>query len=163
MAPNHLHVIAIEPGEVTSWVRLTVPRESVYENQPGSFLDMDSGSWKGTEEQMAMAICRHARGVQSLDYPVGPALVIRNSSGRADELDAMLRFALYRGDLGKEIQQAIMMPAQHTVTDQELMALDLYDEYGANYRDAMRTALAFLRLAKADHLLRDAAWAKVIG
>lgn len=174
MATPHLHVLGIDPGGTTGWALLTVPRASIFGSQPASFLTIDYGEFFGPEDEQAIAIARLAREVQSLDYKIGPALVVEDfdllphySSTNAETVLSPVRIAAkiallhHLGQTGdsKLIMQGRTI-AKSTATDDRLRAWGLYiAREGDHIRDGMRHAITALRRAKDSAEFRSRMWA----
>jgi hypothetical protein len=171
MTPPNLHVIGIDPGGTTGWARLTVPRESIYGRAPGEIIEWDFGQFYGPFEDQTHEIARLARETQSLDYKIGPALIVEGfdimpSNPTTDQellspvvIAAQLQYAKYRGELSdaRIVVQGRTM-AMSTATDQRLKAWGLYHPGAEHARDATRHAITFIRRAKDKPELRDEAW-----
>lgn len=169
MTPPHLHIIGIDPGASTGWARLTVPRASLYGNVPGKILEWDYGVFFGPENQQVIELCRLARGTQSLDYKIGPALVVEDfdyeSQVRDKELlspvriAAKLDYAVSRGeaDDARMILQS-RGQAKSTVTDDRLRRWGFWVKGPDHIRDGFKHALTALRRAKASREFRDLLW-----
>lgn len=76
MVTKNLHVIGIDPGALTGWCRVTVPRQSIFGDADSEIVEWDYGIFQGDECEQAINIARYARETQSLDYKTGPALVV---------------------------------------------------------------------------------------
>jgi hypothetical protein len=166
-----IHVIGIDPGGTTGWCRLTVPRDSIYGNEPGQILRWEYGEEGGDEARQVQALARLARGVQSLDYQIGPALVIeawdQDPTFKSTDPEAlspariggMFLYAKLRGDLGDAIVtfQGRQL-AKSTLNDERLQAAGMYVKGSAHVRDATRHALTALRRARKSPELRYAMW-----
>jgi hypothetical protein len=75
---RNIHIIGIDPGGTTGWCRLTVPRDSIFGDQYPEIVEWDYGEFTGCEEQQSVDIARLARYTQSLDYKIGPALLVED-------------------------------------------------------------------------------------
>jgi hypothetical protein len=169
VTPPHLHVLGIDPGGTTGWALLTVPRGSIYGTERGRFIGHDWGQFYGAEPDQAEAICRLVREIQSLDYKIGPAVVIEdfqlNTHVRGEELlspvrlAAMIRYASHLRRLGdaRVILQHRQI-AKTTATDERLQAWGLYHKGEEHARDATRHAVTAIRRAKASPELRSEMW-----
>lgn len=173
MPPANLHVIGIDPGENTGWCRLTIPRTSIYGKEPGEIVEWDYGEFTGPEPHQVRDICRLVRETQSLDFGVGPALVVEDfdippEAPTTDpvllipvRIAAMLRYAQFMGQLGPD---ALVMlqgrtDAKGTATDERLKLWGLYTAGSDHVRDATRHAIVAVRRAKAKVEVRNAMWA----
>jgi len=170
-------VIGIDPGGTTGWARITVPRDSIYGHSTPEIITLEQGQWQGSEEQQTLAICRYVRGTQSLDYGVGPAIVvedftlgIKNPTTDARtllspvRLAAMLRYALYRGDMSEGPRIVLQNRSfKRDMTDDDLRRRDLYFPGEEHARDALRHALVALRRARETPRFRDELWNHVAG
>jgi hypothetical protein len=161
MAPKAIHIIGIDPGGTTGYCRLTIPRLSIFGDEPPEILDRDYGEFNGLESEQAVDIASFARQVQSMDYKVGPALVIEDwdidprfkstdpETLSPVRLGAMLTLLRHMGKLndatltfqGRSI-------AKQTMTDDRLKSRNLYVPGSEHIRDAHRHALTALRRAR---------------
>lgn len=173
MPPPNLKILGIDPGESTGWAYLVIPRKSVYGDEPGAILQWDQGQLYGSEEDQTKEICRMVRQFQSLDFGVGPAVVVEDFDIAAKNpttdpvlltpvrLAAMLRYARYRGEMGPD--SLVMLQgrtiAMSTATDERLRAWRLYVRGEEHARDAMRHAIVALRRASQKTHVREAMWA----
>jgi hypothetical protein len=173
MTPPRLHVIGIDPGGTTGWARITVPRDCIYGDAESSVESWDMGEFTGIEPKQVVDIARFVRETQSLDYKVGPCLVIEDFDLMATNpttdsrtllspvrVAAMIAFAGWKGEL---YDARIMLQsrglAKSTATDERLKAWGFYDEhYGPHARDATRHAITFLRRLRGNPELREQAW-----
>jgi hypothetical protein len=179
MPPEALHVIGFDPGGTSGWARLTVPRLSLYDDEPGEILEWDYGEITGPEPQQIIELARLVRGVQSLDYRVGP-LIVGEDFDVAEtvttdaevlyspvRLIAMIRMTMALAEIpsytplfadAELIVQSRGM-AKSTATDDRLKAWGLYDEHsGKHCRDATRHAITMIRRFDGSPELLDAAW-----
>jgi hypothetical protein len=171
-----IHVLGIDPGGTTGWCRLTVPRNSIFGSEPGNILRWEYGEEGGDEAEQVLAIARLAREIQSLDYQIGPALVIEAwdvdpSFGSTDpealspaRIGAMFLYAKLRGDLGDAL---VTFQSRHlakqALTDERLQLAGMYVKGSPHIRDATRHALTALRRAKKSAALRAAMWGPETG
>jgi hypothetical protein len=171
MPPATLHVIGIDPGGTTGWARFTVPRKCLFGNAPSAVLEWDHGEFYGSEINQTQAIARMVREIQSLDYQVGPALVvedwtimINNVTTDPESLSpvriaAMLQYAKFRGELGDAtITLQDRGIAKQTMTDERLQRAGYYVRGSDHVRDATRHAITALRRARDSDELRDEMW-----
>lgn len=169
MTPPHLHILGIDGGGTTGWARLTVPRASVYGSEPGKILSWDQGQFYGDENRQVDEICRLARETQSLDYNIGPAIVVEDfilsTHVRGEQVlspvrvNAKIDYAIHLGRAGDSrltIQNRQI--AKTTATDDRLKAWGLYVRGEEHARDAMRHAVTALRRAKASAEVRSDMW-----
>jgi hypothetical protein len=159
MPPAALHIVGVDPGGTTGWARITVPRLSLYSDEPGEILELDYGEFTGDENDQAKALARKLREIQSLDYMVGPACVCEDfdvaETVTTDaevlyspiRIAAKLRYAEYRGELGDaHVVMQSRGQAKSTATDDRLKAWGLYDAHsGEHCRDATRHAITMIR------------------
>jgi hypothetical protein len=170
---RELKVIGIDPGGVTGYCILWVPRECIYDprrHQP-EVLEVRTGELGGDETKQADEIAGLARSTQGLDYKVGPAMVIedwdqdpRFKSTDPEALSpvrigAMLRYISFKGkmhDTRVLFQKRGL--AKETFTDERLHAARMYAKGSDHIRDATRHALTALRRARADKEFRQLMW-----
>jgi|SRR5580698_9435146 hypothetical protein len=170
---RNIHVIGIDPGGTTGWCRLTVPRDSVFGREESSIIEWDYGEVSGHEPQQVVLLARLARETQSLDYLVGPALVVerwdvdphfqsRDTSALSPaRIGAMLLYAQHRGDLSDaRVTFQSRVQAKQALTDERLRALGLYVKGSEHVRDATRHALCALRRARQSSELRKEMWSE---
>jgi hypothetical protein len=175
--PN-LHVIGVDPGGTTGWALLTIPRDTIYGNEPGQVLEWDYGEFYGNENLQVRDLCRLIRGVQNLDYLIGPAVVVEDFDIPAQapttdasvllspvRIAAKLEFAAEAGLCGdaRIVMQGRAI-AKSTMTDERLKKRGYWLEgEGDHIRDAIRHAFTALRRAKANPEFRDEMWYKGTG
>jgi hypothetical protein len=126
----------------------------------------------GDENVQTKELARKLREIQSLDYGVGPGVVVEDFdvdkivTTDADVLfspvriAARLHYAAFRGELADAhiIMQSRGM-AKSTATDDRLKAWGLYDSHSGDHaRDAMRHAITMVRRLKVKPELRNAFW-----
>ena len=75
MTTPHLHIIGVDPGGKTGIARFTIPRYSIFGDEPAEIWDMEFKLFAGREPEQVLNIARYVREVQSLDYKTGPAIV----------------------------------------------------------------------------------------
>lgn len=156
MAPNNIHLMGIVPGETTGWYLVTVPRFSIFFDDPPAILEYDWGQFDGDEEKQAMELARLAREVQSLDYKVGPALVCDADS--APSVSTMLRLLRYQGklwDATLTLQDRTL--ARKMYPDETLRRKRLWTE-DEQIRDACRHAFTALRRANENLEFAKSLW-----
>jgi hypothetical protein len=171
VVPN-LNIIGIDPGGTTGWAWLIVPRECIWGDAPSRIVEWDYGEISGKETSQVKSICELARMAQGLDYHVGPALIVEGwdqdpkfKSTDPEALSpvrigAMLSYALFRGDMGKDIRICFQgrTTAKEAFTDDRLRAAGMYVPGSDHIRDATRHALTALRRAKKSKDFREALW-----
>lgn len=173
MPPRNLHIIGIDPGGTTGWARLTVPRVSVLSGQPGEILEWDYGELQGTEPSQVRSLLRIARETQSLDYGVGPALLVeawdqdprfKNTDPEAlspARIGAMLAFCEecypeLLGDAKLNFQSRVL--AKTTMTDERLKRHGLWVPGSDHIQAAIRHAVTGLRRAKSSYAIAASFW-----
>lgn len=177
MNPN-IHVMGVDPGGTTGWALLTVPRACIYGDDPSQVLEWDYGELHGDENIQVRDLCRIIRGVQNLDYLIGPAVVVEDFDvpPHAPTTDgsvllspvriaAKLDFAAEAGYCGdaRVVMQGRAI-AKSTMTDERLKRYKYFmDGEGDHIRDAIRHAFTALRRAKANPEFRDEMWYKGTG
>jgi hypothetical protein len=143
----------------------------VYGKEQGKIIRWEYGEEGGDEAEQVRALARLAREIQSLDYQIGPAIVVeawdqdpRFSSTDPEALSparigAMLLYAKLRGDLSDALVtfQSRSL-AKQALTDERLQAAGMYVKGSAHVRDATRHALCALRRARKSPELRYAMW-----
>lgn len=171
MVPE-LKIIGIDPGGTTGWAWLTVPRKCIYGKEPAQITEWDYGEVGGNELTQVKRLCELARTAQSLDYLVGPAMVIEGwdvdpEFKSLDEetlspirIGAMLKFAHYRGDMGKDVRLSFQSRglAKEAYTDDRLRAAGMYVPGSDHIRDATRHALTALKRARKSVEYREVLW-----
>jgi hypothetical protein len=172
VVPN-LKIIGIDPGGTTGWAWLTVPRYCIWGDAPSQIVEWDYGEISGPETKQVEKLCSIARTAQSLDYKVGPALIIEGwdvrpgfkSTDQDDPLSpirigAMLSYAHYRKEMGEDIRIAFQSAslAKEAFTDDRLRAAGMYVRSSRHVRDATRHALTALRRARGSAPFREALW-----
>lgn len=171
MAPAALHVIGIDPGGTTGWARITVPRKCLFGNAPSQVLEWDYGEIYGWEEEQTSKIAELARVTQSMDYLVGPAMVIEDwtimpqnvttdpESLSPVRIGAMCRYALYRGEFGDAtLTFQNRQIAKDTMTDERLKRAGYWVPGPDHIRDAIKHAITALRRARRSDALRNEMW-----
>jgi hypothetical protein len=171
MPPAAIHVLGIDPGGTTGWALFTVPRKCFFGNQPSQILEWDYGEFYGSEINQTQAIARMVREIQSLDYLVGPAVIvedwtimINNVTTDPESLSpvriaAMLQYARFKGELGDAtITLQDRGIAKQCMTDDRLKRNGYYVPGSDHVRDAVRHALTALRRARDSDELRDSMW-----
>jgi hypothetical protein len=161
MPPNHLHVLGIDPGGVTGWYLITVPRDCIFGDGPSSILEHDWGEFSGPEPQQAIEIARLAREIQSLDYLVGPAIICEAwdqdptfhstdpealSPVRLGAMLTLLKAQKMLGDSTLTFQSRSL--AFSTVTDDRLHRWNLWVKGSDHVRAALRHGITALRRAR---------------
>jgi hypothetical protein len=162
MTTKHLHILGIDPGGTTGWARLTVPRMSIFGDEPSEIWEWDYGIFDGDEIEQAISISRLARTIQGLDYKTGPALMVEDwdQDPRFKSTDptalspvrigSYLRLLHHQGAMGDStLTFQGRTIAKRTATDDRLHAWHLYVA-NDHIRDAIRHAVVGLRRA-ADH------------
>lgn len=172
MPPRELHVLGIDPGGTTGWCKLTIPRVSIVDGEPGTILDQQVGEFAGYEHDQAYEIAALCRTVQGLAYKIGPALVVedwdQDPSFKSTDpevlspcrIGAMLTYVYYRTKLMNDarlvFQSRVM--AKSTATDARLKRWGLYRRGSDHIKDATRHAIVAIRRAKQDPELAEAFW-----
>jgi len=161
MAPKRIHLMGIDPGGSTGWCCLTVSRLCIFGDEPAHIAEWDYGVFHGHEPTQAEGIARLAREIQSLDYKVGPALVIEgwtidpSFKSRDEEtlspvrLGAMLQLLQHQkklGDCTLTFQNRTAKEAT-AVSDDRLRRLHMYVA-NPHIRDATKHAIMGLRRAR---------------
>jgi hypothetical protein len=177
MTPPHLHVIGVDPGETTGWALFTVPRASIYDDDDPEIWGWDTGELKGPEDQQAIDLARLCREIQSLDYNIGPAVVIEDFdvgeivTTDADVLYSPIRVAsMFRMLVALKVHTTSILTgdarvvmqgrslAKQTMTDDRLRRSGYWVEGSDHERDAVRHAITALRRAKTNPAFREQLW-----
>lgn len=168
MPPRHLHVIGVSAGSVTGWYRATVPRASIFGDEQPGFIDCTWGEVSGPEPKQAMELARLVRGIQGLDYNIGPALALEDFDGQdgwdAEDLlqvriGAMLDMLNHQKPmLGDSVIVRQSYELAEEVTDATLRKLKMYFPKYEHISDAARQALTVLRRARADEDFAELLW-----
>jgi hypothetical protein len=162
----------------TGWCRITVPRLTIFGDQPSEITEWDTGELMGPEEQQIVELARLCRTTQSLDYQVGPALICEDFDVTEIvttdaqvlfspiRLAAMIRMTMHLatipsytplfGDARLFMQTRGM--AKGTMTDDRLKLAGMYTAGSDHERDATRHAIMGLRRAKQKPDIRLAMW-----
>jgi len=170
MPPRELHVLGIDPGGTTGWAWITVPRTSLFGDEPSQILNWDYDEITGPEVQQVKQIGQLVREIQGLTYKVGPAVVIEgfDNATRVNDpevfspvrIAAMLSYAMFRGELGdaRLVLQSRGL-AKGQMTDERLKRWRLFPHTPEGHAaDAMRHALMLLRRAGQSDSFRDSLW-----
>jgi hypothetical protein len=163
MPPAHLHVIGLSLGSVSGYCAVTVPRNSIFGYARSQITDRRAGEFRGPSANQAVEIARLVRGIQSLDYMVGPAIAIEESY--SDELDtedliqlrigSMLVLLKHQGQLGDA--KLIFQPIALEMDDRKLRRLGLL--YNKDYvNDAAVQALTALSRARNNFEFARSLW-----
>jgi hypothetical protein len=169
VTPPHLHVLGVDPGGTTGWALITVPRMCIYGREPARILEWDWGQFYGDEDVQVDELCRLVREIQSLDYKIGPAVVVEDFQLMTHvrgkvllspvRIAAKLAYACHLKRMGDaRITMQHRQMAKKTATDERLQAWGLYSRGEEDARDATRHAITAIRRAKASPELRDAMW-----
>ena len=171
MITRDIHIIGIDPGGTTGACLLTVPRDSIYGKSPGRIVKWEVWEESGDEAEQVRSLCRVSREVQSLDYQIGPALVIEawdsDPTFRSTDPEAlspariggMFLYAALRGDLSDaRVNFQSRTQAKQYITDDRLRSRGMYTVGSDHIRDATRHALTALSRAKKSAELRYEFW-----
>jgi hypothetical protein len=174
MTPTHLHVIGVDPGQTTGWARLTVPRACVFGTADPEVLRWDTGEITGPEPEQVRDLARLCRTTQSLDYNIGPALIVEDFDLMASNpttdaevllspvrIAAMIRMTMFMGALfgAARLTMQGRTIAKTTMTDERLRKSGYWVEGSDHERDAVRHAFTALRRAREKPAFRDRLWA----
>lgn len=182
MTTQNLHVIGIDPGGTTGWCRLTVPRDTIFGEEPSKIVEWDHGEFTGPEPAQALDIAALARTTQSLDYACGPALVIEawdiDPNFKSTDLETLSPVRLgammvllreltdrhYRRGAGANWLSDATVTfqsrtiAKETATNDRLKRWGLYVQGSDHVQDATRHAIVALRRAAADPDFAKVLW-----
>jgi hypothetical protein len=161
MPTKHLHLIGLDPGGVSGYCRLTVPRASIFGDADSEVLEWDYGEFGGLEVEQATDIARYVRETRSLDYPTAPAIVteawdqdptFKSTDPEAlspCRINAMLTLLAFQGQLdGATLTEQSRTIAKSTATDERLKQWGFYTKGSPHVRDATRHAIVALRRAR---------------
>lgn len=158
MVASNLHIMGICPDDTTAWALFTVPRESIFGYANSEIREWDYGAFDGDEVTQALELARLVREVQSLDYKLGPAIMVEaDEEILSSPLGAMLMLLQRQKQLG---DATITFQPQHTteaITDERLkrLGLKVADD---NIRTAVRHAITGLRRANEDYEFASKLW-----
>jgi hypothetical protein len=172
MPPKEIHVLAIDPGVTTGWARITVPRLSIWGDEPSRIISWQTGQLRGRVSDQVWTMCEKIREVQSLAYKLGPAVVVEDFDFGRPLKDPevytpvyfahQLRFCFERTALTNDASLVMQGRdiAKSTFTDDRLAAVGVYVRRGQtdHERDALRHALTALRRAKRSLDFRCSMW-----
>lgn len=173
MTTRNIHVLAIDPGKTTGWVILTVPRLSIFADEPSRILEWDYGEFTGPEPVQATAIAELARVTQSLDYLTGPAIIVEGwdqdpnfkstdeetlSPVRLGAMLSLLSFQKKLGDATIHFQSRTLAFGSKATTDEKLKKYGLYVEGSDHIRAAIKHAIVALRRARENTQFAIALW-----
>jgi hypothetical protein len=167
MPPKHLHVIGVSAGSVTGWYLITVPRASIFGDDKAEFLDRTWGEFAGPEPSQAVGIARLTRGIQGLDYKVGPGLILEDFDGDGGwdaedmiqvRIGAMLDMLGHQNMLGDAVLVRQSYELAEEVTDKDLRRFGMYFPKYEHISDAARQALMALRRARNDDDFVELLW-----
>jgi hypothetical protein len=172
MPPKEIHVLAIDPGVTTGWARFTVPRLSIWGNEPSTILRWETGQLRGRISDQVWETCRLIRGIQSLTYKIGPAVVCEDFDFGRPLKDPevytpvyfaqQLRFCFEKTNLTND--SLLFMQgrdiAKSSFTDDRLDAAGVWvtRDQSDHERDALRHGLTALRRAKRSFKVRCKLW-----
>jgi hypothetical protein len=171
MPPPHLHVISIDPGHTTGWALFTVPRDSIFGDEPGSIIEWDYGEVSGDENIQVRDIVRLTRTIRGMDYPTCPLLVVEDFDIEEEirttdtevllspvRIAAKLELARALGLLGESRVVLQSRTMAFRITDERLQRLGYYVEGSDHVRDAIRHGIMALRRVKENPSLRKIWW-----
>lgn len=172
MPPKNIHVLALDPGVTTGWAKITVPRMSIWGEEPARIVEWSTGQLRGRISDQVWATCDMIRIVQSLAYKIGPAVVVEDFDFGRPLKDPevytpvyfaqMLRFCFERTALTNDAQLFMQGRdiAKSSFTDERLRAAGVFAARGQtdHERDALRHGLTALRRAKRSFEVRCALW-----
>jgi len=161
MAPKNIHVLGIDPGGTTGWYNLTVPADCIFGDAPSKIIEHDWGEFTGPEPKQAMEIARLAREIQSLDFRVGPAMIIEawDIDPNFHSLDTDTLSPIRLGAMLELLQHQRMLSdstihfqsrslAFSTVTDERLHRWHLWVKGSDHVRAALKHGITALRRAR---------------
>jgi hypothetical protein len=163
MVTKHLHVFAIDgTGDTwyptadagTGWCWLTVPRLCIFGDDPAEITAWDYGLYHGSLPVTALWIARKAREIQSLDYKLGPAIVMDETAVR---LNAMVELLCHEQRAGDSVLHFQERSFAEKINDESLRKLHMLIAH-PNINTAVKHALAALRRANNDTELAHELW-----
>jgi hypothetical protein len=166
---NTIYVMGVKPGKTTGVTILGVPYLSMYSNSPYRRSYFELFEVSGSYTRQALEICDASREFYPLAlvvesfYPAKPI----NAKTKAEEYLSPVRIAA-RIEFCVETKYIIpnlfwQTPSQamETAPDSRLKAWDLYKPGPDHMKDSTRHCVTFLRRARENTDLRDAAWGPV--
>lgn len=170
MPPENLKVLAIDPGGISGWAALEVPRLSIFGDEDPFVVSWETGEFFGSEEDQALQAAEKARVFQNLDAFIGPAVVVEGwdygNPSRDPQMyspvriGAQLKLLHHMGKMGDSrlVFQSRSM-AKKTYTDERLRFYGYYVPRSRDHeRDAMRHALTILRRAREKRVVANKLW-----
>lgn len=177
MPPKNLSLLALDPGVTTGWAQIIVPRMSIWGDEPSRIVEWRTGQLRGRISDQVWATCTLIREIQSLDYKIGPAVIVEDFDFGRPLKDPevytpvyfaqQLRFCFERTAMTNDAMLFMQGRdiAKSSFTDERLQAAGVWETRGQtdHERDALRHGLTALRRAKRSFKIRcqmwDAKWA----
>lgn len=154
-----LTVIGVDPGETTGWAKITIPRDSIFGDEPGAILDFKHGELTGPETAQALTFCRIAKRyiwptIALEDFTLRTSVTSREVLAPV-RVGAKIHFCIETGMAGSVVGFEWQLPslAMETMPDNRLEKAGLWVEGSAHIRDAARHAMTLIRRAKRDEKL----------
>jgi len=173
MTSKYIHVLAVDPGGVSGWVILTVPRLCIFGDAPSEITEWDYGEFTGAEPVQATAIAELARVTQGLEYRTGPAIVVEDwdrdpsfkskdeetlSPVRLGAMLMLLRFQKRLGDATVHFQSRTLAFGSKATTDEKLRKYGMYVAGSDHIRAATKHAIVLLRRARENRQFAIELW-----
>lgn len=165
-------MLGIDPGVTTGWAQITVPRMSIWGDEPSKIISWRTGQLRGRISDQVWATCELVRTIQSLAFKIGPAVVVEDFDFGRPLKDPevytpvyfaqQLRFCRERTALMNDARLVMQGRdiAKSSFTDERLQVAGVYARRGQSdhERDALRHALTALRRAKRSFEFRCEMW-----
>lgn len=159
-----LTVIGIDPGVTTGWAAITIPRDSIFGDEPGEIVSWKHGMIDGPETSQVQTLCRIARRY------LYPAIALEDFDPRkplrgghetpylapvrvASKIQMAIDLSMFGSCTGLEWQMPSL--AMDTATDERLKRWGLYPPGKDHPKDATRHAITLIRRAKESPKLRE--------
>jgi hypothetical protein len=165
-ANGTIYTMGIDPGGTSGWAVIGVHERTVYMDNPGRILVHEYGEVTGDETAQVITLM----GIASQYHPLiivcesfTPKKPITSSEYLSPvRIAARIQFCKDTSyTLAKLTYQTPSM-AMKTATDERLKLGGLYVPGPDHIKDATRHAITFIRRAKQDKALREAAWGTYI-
>lgn len=172
MPPHNIHVLAFDPGVTTGWAKITIPRLSIWGDLPSKIVSWKTGQLRGRISDQVREACRLMRETQSLDYKIGPAIVVEDFDFGRPLKDPevytpvyfaqQLLFCFEQTPLTSDAKMVLQGRdiAKASFTDERLEAAGVFltRDQSDHERDALRHGLTALRRAKRSFKFRCRMW-----
>ena len=146
---NSIYVMGVAPGKISGITIIGVPYLSMYGNIPYRKTYLESFETEGSYTAQALEICDASREF----YPL--AMVVESRYPEAKDLNPVAERIAFCHETHYIINTFFWQEASQAIPDSKLR------EWGLPVSDSTRHVMTFLRRAKDDNSLRDAAWGPV--